>query len=104
MFEVSRDDPPVHKSIRLLAIHHEDWKLYLLRAASRRKHQNLGSLREVIRQAGGSCEYLESATGQQMRASIDQYTHLIVLGGNMAAYEEDRHSFLRQEMQIIDGA
>jgi GMP synthase (glutamine-hydrolysing) len=90
--------------MRVLAIHHEDWKLYLLRAASRRKHQNLGSLEEVIHQAGWRCDYHESATGQPLRTDLDRYSHVIVLGGNMSAYEEDKHGFLRQEMRIIERA
>ena len=90
--------------MRVLVIHHEDWKLYLLRAASRRKHQNLGSLDEVIRQAGWRCDYHESATGQPLRTDLDRYSHVIVLGGNMGAYEEDKHGFLRQEMDIIERA
>jgi GMP synthase (glutamine-hydrolysing) len=90
--------------MRVLAIHHEDWKLFLLRAASRRKHRNLGSLDEVIRQAGWRCDYHESATGQPLRNDLDRYSHVIVLGGNMGAYEEDEHGFLRQEMRIIEGA
>ena len=75
--------------MRVLAIHHEDWKLFLLRAASRRKHRNLGSLDEVICQAGWRCDYHESATGQPLRTDLDRYSHVIVLGGNMGAYEED---------------
>ncbi len=90
--------------MRVLAIHHEDWKLYLLRAASRRKHRNLGSLEEVIHQAGWRCDYHESATGQPLRTDLDRYSHVIVLGGNMSVYEEDKHGFLRQEMLIIERA
>jgi GMP synthase (glutamine-hydrolysing) len=90
--------------MRVLAIHHEDWKLYLMRAASRQKHQNLGSLREVIREAGGGCDYHESATGQPLRSDLDRYSHVIVLGGNMSAYDEDKHPFLREEMRIIERA
>jgi GMP synthase (glutamine-hydrolysing) len=90
--------------MRVLVIHHEDWKLYLLRAASRRKHQNLGSLEAVIRQAGWRCDYHESATGQPLRTDLDRYSHVIVLGGNMSAYEEEKHGFLRQEMNIIERA
>ena len=90
--------------MRVLAIHHEDWKLYLLRAASRRKHNNLGSLEAVIQQAGLRCDYHESATGQPLRANLDRYSHVIVLGGNMGAYEDDTHGFLREEMAIIERA
>ena len=90
--------------MRVLVIHHEDWKLYLLRAASRRKHQNLGSLHEVIHQAGWRCDYHASATDQPLHADLDRYSHVIVLGGNMGAYEEDKHGFLRQEIRMIERA
>jgi GMP synthase (glutamine-hydrolysing) len=91
-------------TMRVLAIHHEDWKQYLLRAASRRKHQNLGSLEEVIREAGWRCDYHESAIGQSLRTDLDRYSHVIVLGGNISAYEDDKHGFLREEMRIIERA
>ena len=87
--------------MRVLAIHHEDWKLYLLRAASRQKHRNLGSLEAVIREAGLACDYHESATGQPLRGELERYSHVIVLGGNMGANQEDEHPFLRQEMRTV---
>ena len=90
--------------MRVLAIHHEDWKLYLRRASSRQKHRNLGSLEAVIRSAGLGCDYHEAATGQALRGDLDRYTHVVVLGGNMGAYDEERHPFLRQEIQIIEQA
>jgi GMP synthase (glutamine-hydrolysing) len=89
---------------RVLAIHHEDWKLYLLRAASRQKHKNLGSLEETIRAAGLACDYHESATGQPLRGDLDRYSHVVVLGGNMAAYDDERHRFLREEMRLVEDA
>lgn len=90
--------------MRVLAIHHEDWKLYLLRASSRQKHRNLGSLEEVIRAVGMPCDYHEAATEQPLRSDLHRYSHVVVLGGNMAAYDEERHPFLRQEMRIIEQA
>jgi GMP synthase (glutamine-hydrolysing) len=86
------------------AIHHEDWKLYLLRAASRRKHRNMGSLEAVLQEAGVPCDYHESATGQKLRGELDRYSHVIILGGNIGAYEDARHDFLHDEMQIIEQA
>ena len=47
--------------MRVLAIHHEDWKLYWLRAASRRKHRNLGSFDAVIREFGLRLRLLRDA-------------------------------------------
>lgn len=91
-------------NVRVLAIHHEDWKLYLMRAASRQKHRNLGSLEAVIREAGLGCDYLESGTGRALAGGLERYSHVVVLGGNMSAFDEDSHPFLRQEMQIIEQA
>jgi GMP synthase (glutamine-hydrolysing) len=90
--------------VRVLAIHHEDWKLYLLRASSRQKHRNLGSLAHEIRAAGLACDYHEAAIGQPLRCDLASYSHVVILGGNMAAYDEDHHPFLRDELQIIEQA
>lgn len=90
--------------MRVLAIHHEDWKLYLLRAASRQKHRNLGSLEAVIDASGLGCDYLESGTGRTLAGGLERYSHVVVLGGNMSAYDEAHHPFLRQELQLIEEA
>lgn len=90
--------------MRVLAIHHEDWKLYLLRASSRRKHRNLGNFEEVIRAAGAGCDYHESATGQPLRGDLERYTHVVVLGGNMGAYEEEKYPFLKEELRLLEAA
>jgi GMP synthase-like glutamine amidotransferase len=87
---------------RVLAIHHEDWKLYLLRAASRQKHRNLGCLEAVIREAGLGCDYHESATGLSLRSDLGRYSHVIVLGGNKSAYQDDEHPFLQEEMRLLE--
>ena len=90
--------------MRVLAIHHEDWRLYWLRAASRRKHRNLGSLAATIRESGFGCDYYEIATDQPLRKDLDRYSHVIVLGGNIGAYEEEKHGFLREEMRLLERA
>ena len=88
--------------MRVLVIHHEDWKLYLLRASSRQKHNNLGAFEAVLRDAGYAVDYHESATGHPLRATMDRYSHIICLGGNMAADEDEKHAFLREEMRHED--
>lgn len=93
-----------HLSVRVLAIHHEDWKQYLMRAASRRKHRNMGSLEAVLQEAGLAFDYHESATGQPLRGNLDRYSHVVILGGNIGVYEEAKHEFLHQEMRIIEQA
>jgi GMP synthase (glutamine-hydrolysing) len=90
--------------LRVLVIHHEDWKLYLLRASSRQKHNNLGAFEAVLRDAGYAVDYHESATGHPLRATMDRYSHIICLGGNMAADEDEKHAFLREEMRTLEAA
>ena len=65
--------------MRILAIHHEDWKLYLRRAASRQKHKNLGTLESAIREAGIGWDYHEAAIEQSLRVDLERYTHLHAL-------------------------
>lgn len=90
--------------MRVLAIHHEDWKLYLLRAASRRKHRNLGCLEAVLQDAGLVCDYHEGAMEQKLRGELDRYSHIIILGGNISAYDAARQGFLGEEMRLIEHA
>lgn len=42
-----------------------------------------------------------NASKKEMYDCINEATHLIMLGGYMGAYEEDKYPFLREEMEII---
>lgn len=66
----------------------------LRRAASRRKHDNLGTFGRVLREARIRFDYHETPQGKALDLPITEYTHLFVLGGNMGAYEDDKHEFL----------
>ncbi|WAL58995.1 type 1 glutamine amidotransferase [Thermocoleostomius sinensis] len=48
--------------------------------------------------------YLNFFQGEQLTDVITDYSHLVVLGGAISAYEADRHSFLHDEFHLIETA
>lgn len=66
---------------------------------------NLGSLQIAAVQSAGQIRYWEAAAGEPFSTeNLNDYSHVVVLGGSMSAYEEEQHPFLRHEFQIIEAA
>lgn len=49
-------------------------------------------------------EYLDAPEGCELAEPISNYSHIVVLGGAVSAYESDRYAFLRQEFKLLEEA
>ncbi|MBR1122255.1 glutamine amidotransferase [Bradyrhizobium lablabi] len=66
--------------------------------------EDLGSLAALLRQRGYDAVYLEAGIADLASIAVDRDDLLIVLGGPIGAYEEDRYPFLRDELRVIEQA
>jgi GMP synthase (glutamine-hydrolysing) len=48
--------------------------------------------------------YLDISQGERLTEPINDYSHVVILGGSISAYEDDRHPFLRDEFKLIEAA
>ncbi|MBI5561139.1 MAG: gamma-glutamyl-gamma-aminobutyrate hydrolase family protein [Deltaproteobacteria bacterium] len=71
-------------------------------------HEGLGSLGPFLKQAGIEAEYIRTYRGEKVPRCIgtgaEKDTVLIVLGGPMGAYEDDKYPFLKDELRLIESA
>jgi GMP synthase (glutamine-hydrolysing) len=71
--------------------------------------ETLGTIADALG-AGGSgarkipYEVVRPFDGQAIPGGLEDFRGLIVLGGPMGVYEQDRHPFLRQELRLIEEA
>jgi GMP synthase (glutamine-hydrolysing) len=65
---------------------------------------SLGLLNPIATQTNSSIHYLDIAQGELLTEPIDHYSHVVLLGGAMSAYEDDRYSFLRDEFKLVEAA
>ncbi|NJL22296.1 MAG: C26 family cysteine hydrolase domain-containing family [Leptolyngbyaceae cyanobacterium SM1_3_5] len=49
-------------------------------------------------------QYLDAPEGCVLSEPISNYSHIVVLGGAVSAYESDRYPFLRQEFKLLESA
>lgn len=48
--------------------------------------------------------YLDAAQGETLSEPIDSYSHLVILGGPISAYEDDLYPYLRYEFKLVEQA
>lgn len=65
---------------------------------------NLGLLKPALARMNGSVRYLETAQGEELINPLTDYSHIVVLGGGMSAYEEAQYPFLRYEFDLLERA
>lgn len=66
-------------------------------------HEGLGQLGRPL-ESGCLVEYLDVFRGQRVPRRIDGYGALVVLGGPMGVYEEDRFPFIGPEVRLVEDA
>ncbi|CAG1066870.1 anthranilate synthase component II [uncultured bacterium] len=66
-------------------------------------HEGLGILKRPI-ESDSVVEYVDLYRGASVPSRIDGYDGLVVLGGPMGVYEDDRYSFIRPELKLIEDA
>ena len=66
--------------------------------------ETLGTIANSLQSAGISAQHIRTFEGQSVPKKMGDAAGLIVMGGPMVVYEQDRHPFLRQEIGLIDQA
>lgn len=61
-------------------------------------------LHPALPQAGADCTYLDVAEGNRLTRPITDYSHLVILGGPVSAYDEEQYPFLRYEFDLVEQA
>jgi GMP synthase (glutamine-hydrolysing) len=64
--------------------------------------ETLGTIENSIIGAQRRVRYVRSYAGDPVPDSIDSAAGLVVMGGPMGGYEQDRYPFLRQELRLIE--
>jgi len=64
--------------------------------------EDLGSFEPVFVEAGCRVKYVEAPTGNLQDLDIRTPDVVVILGGPIGAYEEDRYPFLRHELSLIE--
>ncbi|OSS41650.1 Glutamine amidotransferase class-I [Desulfurella amilsii] len=68
------------------------------------KIEHAGLLGEVLYNMGCQIHYLDTPKGQLLEEPLENYSLVVVLGGYMGAYEEDKYPFLNYEFKIMEYA
>jgi GMP synthase (glutamine-hydrolysing) len=66
--------------------------------------EELGTIGKVLKQIGVAPHYIRSFEGQSVPKEIGDGVGLIVLGGPQSAYDQGKHPFLRDEINLIEHA
>ena len=64
----------------------------------------LGTISEALDSRGLSYRYIRSYDGQDIPTDLGNAVGLVVMGGPMGVYEQDKHPFLTAEMKLIEQA
>ncbi|MGF1481226.1 MAG: type 1 glutamine amidotransferase [Cyanophyceae cyanobacterium] len=64
----------------------------------------LGLLEKFLKHKGVPIRYFNIASGDALTDAVTDYSHLILLGGPISAYEEDKHPFLLHEFALVETA
>ncbi len=66
--------------------------------------ENLGRIAEALAASALAWQYVRSFAGQPVPKDMKGAGGLIVMGGPMGVYEQDRYPFLRDELRLIEAA
>ncbi len=66
--------------------------------------ENLGRIADALAASALAWQYVRSFAGQPVPKDMKGAGGLIVMGGPMGVYEQDRYPFLRDEMRLIEAA
>jgi GMP synthase-like glutamine amidotransferase len=61
-------------------------------------------LGRILQQQDIAVQYLNVAKGEVLVQPLSNYSHVILLGGAMSAYEADQHLFLNYEFKLVEKA
>jgi len=63
--------------------------------------EGLGSLEDFFKEKRLRCDYRQLSDGDSVPKDLKGYRALILLGGPMNVYEEEKYSYLRQEDELL---
>ncbi|MEZ0361077.1 MAG: gamma-glutamyl-gamma-aminobutyrate hydrolase family protein [Hydrogenobacter sp.] len=66
--------------------------------------EHLGLLEPILKDMGFELDYMDTAQGERLKRSLEDYSLIVVLGGYMGAYEEYLYPFLSYEFRLIEEA
>lgn len=64
-------------------------------------HERLGTFEAVFKEAGFSIATLDASNPRAKWPAVSEFDALVVMGGPMGAYEQDRYPFLKKETALI---
>jgi GMP synthase (glutamine-hydrolysing) len=76
-------------------------RVYVLQHA---EHETPGMIADILGERGITEERVRSYAGDRVPTSMDGGSGLVVMGGPMAVYEQDRYPYLRDEIRLIRDA
>lgn len=65
---------------------------------------SVGLFKRVLQQQKVAVQYLDTPQGAVLTRPLTEYSHIIILGGAISAYEDKQYSFLRYEFQLLEMA
>lgn len=66
--------------------------------------EDMGAIGPLFKKAGYELTYLKIFKNQAVPASVKDYSAVVVLGGPMGVYEEDKYPFITKELHLIEDA
>lgn len=61
-------------------------------------------LQNIVKQNHICARYLDISENERLFQSVTDYSHIVVLGGAISAYEDEEYPFLRYEFELIENA
>jgi GMP synthase (glutamine-hydrolysing) len=64
----------------------------------------LGMLKNAVERNNHSIQYLNCFVDEGLTESLEAYSHIVVLGGMISAYQDVEYPFLREEFKLLETA
>ena len=65
---------------------------------------SIGMLETAVKSAHVPLRYLDISQGEMLSEPLSHYSHIVILGGAISAYEDDRYPFLKAEFKLLETA
>jgi len=65
---------------------------------------SLGLLAKAVKEQEIPFRYLDTAKGEILNEPLENYSHILILGGAISAYEDDDYPFLNYEFELLEMA
>jgi GMP synthase (glutamine-hydrolysing) len=65
---------------------------------------SLGMLKKIVEQKNVPIKHLDILEDEKLSEPITNYSHIVVLGGTISAYEDQKYPLLKEEFRLIEAA